>query len=519
MLPESFLTNDELFKEFLETDALEKSRTRQKANINAEKIKNYLKTLKEKGSAAAENVLTPEEKQLTEAVILIKNRPALLIENNKFERPKTEYWKSRLEPYRTTIEQAIVSVGRIELINDPSYDYVGTGWLIAENIVITNRHVANIFAYQERAKFVFAKNPFTRKTIRSEIDFREEYRVDAEELFKLDEVLYIESLQNLDIAFLKVQFDDGRARPIIPLADELPENNSEVVVIGYPAQDSQRNPLEPAKLKEIFSDIYDVKRLQPGQIISADPGNPILTHDCSTLGGNSGSVVLDYKRGKAVGLHFGGSFQRANYAVSATILKQRLDAWKNGTLAIPIILESPDSDDSSMSEDDLVDVDPLHAEDFNSEEEDILEAVSDIDRLNLEADVARKAKELRRRAPGVIFTSGRRDIARQARAMAGNVVLNRRWIEQTYRSSPAIRSLQQWVNSHPSADTVDEIANGLTALMRAMPQAQLMTISKHLSGRAFDVKPNSCPVSAIEALSPRQFLQREGGLVIWHVSF
>ncbi len=183
-------------------------------------------------------------------------------------------------------------------------------------------------------------------------------------------------------------------------------------------------------------------------------------------------------------------------------------------------MDNLDAAQNSVYEEEEQDVDPFHEEGMNLDTEDISEAgSSDIDRLNLDSDVADKARELRRRAPGVIFTSGRRDIARQARAMAGNVVVNRRWIEQTYRSTTAIQSLQQWVNSHPNADTVDEIARGLTDLMNAMPEAQRMGISKHLSGRAFDVKPNSCPTSAITALSPRQFLQREGGLVIWHVGF
>jgi S1-C subfamily serine protease len=341
MLPESFLKNDELVQELLETDALEKSRTRQRANIEAKKIKGYLKVLTEKGVNQAERLLTPEEKILVEAVIEIKERPALLIQNNKFEEPKTNFWKTLLEPYRVTIEKAITSVGRIEVINHPNYQWIGTGWLVAEDIIVTNRHVAQEFAYQERGKFVFQKNPFTERAIRVEIDFREEVRIDEEEEFEIESVLYIEGQEGLDIAFLKVKSNNAASRSIILLADKLPEIESEVVVIGYPAQDSQRNPLEPAKLKEIFGAIYDVKRLQPGKVKSAIVDNPIFTHDCSTLGGNSGSVVLDYKTGKAVGLHFGGKFKEANYAVSSIVIKQRLDALRSGTLGRSSISENP----------------------------------------------------------------------------------------------------------------------------------------------------------------------------------
>ena len=50
-----------------------------------------------------------------------------------------------------------------------------------------------------------------------------------------------------------------------------------------------------------------------------------MRHDCSTLGGNSGSVVLSLATGDAVGLHFAGRFLEANFAVSSGVVAQRLD--------------------------------------------------------------------------------------------------------------------------------------------------------------------------------------------------
>jgi hypothetical protein len=182
-------------------------------------------------------------------------------------------------------------------------------------------------------------------------------------------------------------------------------------------------------------------------------------------------------------------------------------------------MENIDANEKSSFEEEEQDIDPFHELFHKEEEMTRLEASStDIASLNLAPDVAKKARELNKHAPSVRFTSGRRDIAKQARAMANNIVHNRKWIEQTYRSTAAIRALQQWVDAHPSADT-NEIATGLAQVMKGMPSAQQMGISRHLSGRAFDVQPNSCPESAIWALSPRTFLQKEGGLVIWHVDF
>ena len=40
-----------------------------------------------------------------------------------------------------------------------------------------------------------------------------------------------------------------------------------------------------------------------------------MTHDSSTLGGNSGSAVIDVATGTVIGLHFAGEYLKANYAV------------------------------------------------------------------------------------------------------------------------------------------------------------------------------------------------------------
>ena len=76
-------------------------------------------------------------------------------------------------------------------------------------------------------------------------------------------------------------------------------------------------------MQSIFGDVYDKKRLAPGQVTEARPD--VVLHDCSTLGGNSGSVVLDLATGEAVGLHFAGRFLEANYAVPAAVVAARLE--------------------------------------------------------------------------------------------------------------------------------------------------------------------------------------------------
>lgn len=146
-----------------------------------------------------------------------------------------------------------------------------------------------------------------------------------------------------------------------------------------------------------------------------------------------------------------------------------------------------------------------------------------IDELDLEAAAREAATILKEKHPNLEFTSGRRTIHQQAHAMAGNIVAfnDRKWIGKTYIAGA---KLQQWVDTHPQAQTVDQLTAGLEQTMNAMSDEEVLKISKHLTGNAFDIRPvtsNSATIVAdIEALPGLvKFLQKEGGHVRWHVQF
>ncbi|HEV7745271.1 MAG TPA: hypothetical protein VGO56_09785 [Pyrinomonadaceae bacterium] len=144
-----------------------------------------------------------------------------------------------------------------------------------------------------------------------------------------------------------------------------------------------------------------------------------------------------------------------------------------------------------------------------------------IEEMNLEAVAKNAAKILLSKHPTIEFTSGRRGIFQQAHAMAGNVVKRRDWIAKTYLAGA---KLQQWVDQHSEAKTVDQITAGLEQVMKAMAPEELMKISRHLTGRAFDVRPVTTNAAAIKAdilklPGLHRFLDKEGGLVRWHAQF
>lgn len=258
-----------------------------------------------------------------ETIVLRTGRPVLAITNNEarltFEDAESEIWRDRLTRSRDGINRAIRAVGRIDLANHPRFDWVGTGWLVTDDIIVTNRHVAAEFAKRNGNGFLFRSSPFGKMS--ASIDFLHEVDSNQTDVFVIREVIHIEPDNGPDISFLRVKPQNGRnlAAPIA-LSKSAPGVQDQVAVIGYPARDS-RVP-EPDLMERIFGNVYNRKRLAPGQI-KALRSNELL-HDCSTLGGNSGSVVLSLNSGEAVGLHFSGQFLEANFAVPANVVASRL---------------------------------------------------------------------------------------------------------------------------------------------------------------------------------------------------
>ena len=251
--------------------------------------------------------LDPEEVVGTEAIILLVGRPALLIQEGKFF-PPPEAW-AKLEDVRDAIEETIQSVGRIEVSGHPAMDWIGTGWLVADDVVMTNRHVAKEFTRQSGRTWSFEPG------MKGRIDFREEFGGAATAAeFRLTGVIGVHD--ELDLALFRVARRAAGKKLPPPLALMSPRGRArkgqEVYVVGFPASDSRRN--DPDEMRRIFDNIYNVKRLQPGEVKKVS--RTTFEHDCSTLGGNSGSCVVDLESNRVLGLHFSGRYLEANKAVA-----------------------------------------------------------------------------------------------------------------------------------------------------------------------------------------------------------
>jgi endonuclease G len=263
-----------------------------------------------------------------ETIVLRTGRPVLAVVNDEarleFEDSESEVWRSRLQDAREALGRAIRAAGRIE-VEHHELDWLGTGWLVADDIVVTNRHVAREFAQRRGERFVFRQGFGARMAAR--IDFREEIGSNGAREFKLSEILHVEGDEGPDVALLEVEPVNGDvlAAPI-PLSTRSARARQQVAVIGYPARDS-RIPEQDLML-DIFGNVFDKKRLAPGQVKGVQDG--LVLHDCSTLGGNSGSVVLDLESGEALALHFSGRFLEANFAVPAQTVAEVLRGIREG---------------------------------------------------------------------------------------------------------------------------------------------------------------------------------------------
>lgn len=261
-----------------------------------------------------------------EAMILLHLRPSLIIKNNKIETPDSVEIKNRIRPYVSKIQSCIPSVGRIEFLK-AGRSFGGTGWMITEDLIVTNRHVASLIAEKKGKTIVFKKNAIG-ETMQVLIDFKEEYAgkniASPEFEVGIEKIIYMtdDVKSQPDLAFLKIQKHNKLPSPIEVTDSKLKEKQF-ISVIGYPAFDPS-GIINRSAADQVFKNIYEVKRCAPGEVKEFVNGSWYFFHDCTTLGGNSGSVVIDNQTGLAVGLHFMGEVEKENYAVKGSEIIKHL---------------------------------------------------------------------------------------------------------------------------------------------------------------------------------------------------
>ena len=240
-------------------------------------------------------------------------------------------------PY-TVLREAYQATGRIGYaqVGVPSAeDYAfGTGFLVSDRHVVTNRHVHGLYGHY-----------LLDKTDPGGIEFIAEKGKDASDFVPFNGEPPV-LLPELDIAIYTLARPVTNRNPIAlkPVETEALDGK-DVVVIGYP----DTHTPEKAEVLAVVEDdpIFAVKRLSQGQIFrhSTDIDTPYgvktsvsesknaaflmpaICHNASTMGGNSGSPLLDIKNGQLLGVHFKGfkvfnQEEAANLAMAISQLTQ-----------------------------------------------------------------------------------------------------------------------------------------------------------------------------------------------------
>ena len=216
--------------------------------------------------------------------------------------------------FQAEIKPYLRSIGRIDRVSyaedQPVYTTMGTGFVVSydRDLLVTNKHVLNDIS----------SGSFRLDKGQAVVRFQREYNtVPDEKPVPIESV--VEVSKTLDIALFKLEkttFADGRKT--IPFNLEPAGDDEAVVAVGYPCDDS-RNPLF---VKPLFGEQFGVKRAAPGLITGAD--GEYYYHDCSTLGGNSGSPLLSMKDASLVGLHHEGKFTYRNEAIKTKLVQDFL---------------------------------------------------------------------------------------------------------------------------------------------------------------------------------------------------
>ena len=256
--------------------------------------------------------ITPSEMLGLEAIVLPRNRPVALVRGDSYDDLDGPWVSLNDDVIKKRIASLLPLIGRVEVPSSPILPYAGTGFVVGQGLIATNRHVAQLFSQGRGLTIRYRAGD-------AAIDFKRQIDAPDDDRTAYLSVRAVEMIHPYwDMALLRVDDlpTDRMLRLSVKSPEELVDHN--VVVIGYPARD-ERNDV--ALQDRIFNRTYNVKRLQPGviraraKIQSFENTVNALTHDASTLGGNSGSAVIEVDTGEVVALHFAGEYLKANYAV------------------------------------------------------------------------------------------------------------------------------------------------------------------------------------------------------------
>lgn len=261
--------------------------------------------------------LAPPERRVMRSIISPGLRPAVEVLNDVPVAVDHPLWQALNDPAaHEVLSRVCKATGRIEFTSGGVFINAGTGFFVGENLVMTNRHVAEAFSVAFPGFGIFLRPGFQARINLC----REAQRNDADPT-RTRAVVAVEMLHPwFDLALLRTDGGPDGADPLelsTDPADAAP--GEECCVVGYPSFNSEEDPdIQRATVAN-----FDAKHVSPGIIddvrgmtFKGRTGRAI-GHDSSTLTGNSGAPLVRLSDGKVVGLHFHGNADGLNWAIPA----------------------------------------------------------------------------------------------------------------------------------------------------------------------------------------------------------
>jgi Trypsin-like peptidase domain len=246
------------------------------------------------------------------------SRPTFLIREGIVDRQSSPIgtWGPALDGDATDLEAVIACVGRIDDPANLIAGYDGTGFLVAPNLILTNRHVLQAIGWKNNDGTWGLTDGLT-------IDFGHEFRgrvsVGPRKLRRVafagpDLIDLHGPVDHAKLDLAAIEIEPAAATPPTLLSvDASPDwaatGATDVYTIGYPFK-PPLGEYKPKLLEQLFQQTYGCKRLAPGETLRSKRTTQGWTsaHDATTLGGNSGSVVVVAGRAViAAALHYGGN--------------------------------------------------------------------------------------------------------------------------------------------------------------------------------------------------------------------
>lgn len=283
------------------------------------------------GEGAAVDSVTDADAVAFEAVLQVRGRPALKVEKrlepiDDEKHPGSGFWRPFFNEHELQLLGVASAAGAVvvkdKLGSPPRVR--GTAWLVAPDLVVTNRHVL----FPPTGGVVLASRGTGASTtarictnLDVTVDFAHDNGPARNMVYNIEDIPFVsEATDPVDIALIRVKptaaLGGSEPHPLV-LADKAPSSGY-VYVVGHPGTVAN----VPDKVMAVFGTPNERKRVSFGEIMKSDAARPgEMFHDASTIGGYSGGCVLGFGNPEVTALHYYGHPLTGNRAFTAGMLR------------------------------------------------------------------------------------------------------------------------------------------------------------------------------------------------------